>query len=449
MPAVDMKMKPFEESIALEVRKAAPAQSRLISKLPMPPHMLFFLLYNSLYLAPLLLVYVWGYSEGGNEGLVGLKQEVLAGVILLYAVGILSFFAGTRSYSFLRWSLHGPSQEIWQPCKTEISASGTLAIALTSIVFIWSKLALIPLGVYSTTYNLGMMTGGPWSFSAFCSETLVLMQILVLFSGGRRHRALFFLLSALNCISLLHGTRIFFTISVMITAFYLYSKGHLKLRRVLIYGPIAFVAMLAATYGVYLSRMSSSAGGLNAAKLISPLVYESVFSQFSIIGIVAHPDLWVVDGRLGHFFRDVVLFTTPRFLIPDKDAGLFISRFDYLSPKGAFNGYAVALLYFGIFFPIFYYAMGVFTDWLYRSSRKSGWHLILYVYISTDFFLHIMRDGLLIPLKMIINAMQIVILLCFFRWLLSFCGSHPPLRRAGLRECIHSIPSYRNTSKNL
>jgi hypothetical protein len=389
-----------------------------VPTLRLRPHMLFFLTYNALYLAPLLMVYIWGFSEGGSEDLVGLKGAIIGRVVAVYGAGILSFYAGTYAHSFLRWSTTGASKRHWQPKQSEIGVTEVSAIFLTVAVFIVSKIMLIPLGVYQT-YTLGMMTGGPWSFSAFCSETLILMQILVLFSRLRRRVPLFLALSALNGINLLHGTRVFFIISVMTFAFYLYIQGKLKFKRVVILGPIAFAMVLFAAYAVYLSRMSSSLSGVSVAALVSPLVYESVFSQSSIIGVVSHPSLWMAIGKPHLFVADVVTFTTPRIFIPDKDALLYTSQFNYLSPKGAFNGYADALLYLGYFFPLFYFFIGAATDWLYRLSRQTFWCFALYIYISTDFFLHIMRDGLLIPIKMLINAVQIAILLYIARWFVS------------------------------
>ena len=198
------------------------------------------------------------------------------------------------------------------------------------------------------------------------------------------------------------------------------------MKRVILFGPPTFFLVLCATYAVYLSRMSDVGVKLSAAQLVSPLVWESVFSQFSIIGTVSHTDLWPAMGRVGEFLKDVALFSTPRILIPDKETMLFIPRFDYLSPKGAFNGYAAALLYFGFLFPVFYYALGLFGDWLYRNSKRSPWHFILYVYFSVDFCLHIMRDGLLIPIKMLTNAVQILVLLYLANWF-SFSLSSEPI----------------------
>jgi hypothetical protein len=384
--------------------------------------MLFFLIYNALYLAPLLMVYVWGFSEGGSEGVVGVKGVIIGRVIAVYGTGILAFYAGSYAHRFLTWSGTGSSKNRWQPKQSEIGVTEVSAIILTVAVFSVSKIMLIPLGVYHN-YTLDMMAGGPWSFSAFCSETLILMQILVLFSG-LRHRVLFFLtLSALNGINLLHGTRVFFVISIMTFVFYLYIQGRLKLKRVVILGPIAFAIVLLATYAVYLSRMSSSVSSVSAGALVSPLVYESVFSQFSIIGVVSHPGLWMTIGRPGRFVADVLTFTTPRIFIPDKDALLYTEHFSYLSPKGAFNGYAEALLYLGYLFPLFYFFVGAAADWLYRLSRDTFWCFALYIYICTDFCLHIMRDGLLIPTKMLINAVQISILLYVARWFSTFLSS--------------------------
>jgi hypothetical protein len=395
-----------------------------VPALPIQPHLLFFLIYNAIYLTPLLLVYFLGFSEGGSEDLIGLKGIIIARVAAVYGMGILAFFAGTRTYAFLRWSILGTSNGAWQPRQPEIGISEKSVIFFVTLLFVGSKIALIPLGVYNT-YTIEMMTGGAWSFSAFCSETLVLIQVLVLFSRLSHRLSIFLGLCVVNGINLLHGSRVFFIINAMTALFFFYIQGKVKMKRVILFGPPAFFLVLCATYAVYLSRMSAFGMELSAGQLVSPLVYESVFSQFSIIGTVSHTDLWLATGRVGEFLKDVALFSTPRILIPDKESMLFIPRFDYLSPKGAFNGYAAALLYFGFLFPIFYYTLGLFGDWLYRSSRRSSWHFILYVYFSVDFCLHIMRDGLLIPIKMLTNAVQILVLLYLANWFSSFLSSKP------------------------
>jgi hypothetical protein len=66
---------------------------------------------------------------------------------------------------------------------------------------------------------------------------------------------------------------------------YAYIRGYLSIRRLVIAGPIASISLLGLTYFIFLVRSSVSVGGgLTAAKLLSPLVYESVFSQVSLVG---------------------------------------------------------------------------------------------------------------------------------------------------------------------
>jgi hypothetical protein len=108
----------------------------------------------------------------------------------------------------------------------------------------------------------------------------------------------------------------------------------------------------------------------------------------------------------------------PRFLAPDKDNMTYIAKLGYLSPMGAFNGYAQGLIYFGLLFPVFYFALGLTASWLYLRARTNGWWLVIYAYFTSDFLFRIMRDGYLIPIKMLINSLQIVCILIVWRSLL-------------------------------
>jgi hypothetical protein len=187
----------------------------------------------------------------------------------------------------------------------------------------------------------------------------------------------------------------------------------------LIYGPLATAGVLFFAYGVFLSRSGVSLeGALSAAKLVSPLVYESLFSQLSLLNVLNSPDLVTPLGNTIDFVRDVALNTTPRFALAEKDELQFFSSLVDLSPLGAFNGYAAGLIYFGLFFGVFYFVLGSVARWLYSQAMRSQWWLIVYAYFTADFLFRIMRDGYLIPIKMLINALQILLLLTIFRLLL-------------------------------
>jgi len=396
-----------------------------MNKWSLPPHILFFLIYNSVYFLPLLAVYLWGYAGGGAEDISVMSTSTMILIGATYAAGTIGFLAGSAFEPFLNWSVRGGSAQGWLPVWFQVSSVEVIFAAAMSVVFILSKIALIPTGVYREyAFDADLMTTAMWNFSTFCSETLILIAIMVLFQKKRYNVASFLVISALNCANLLHGTRIFFISSVMSFLAYLYVKGQITIRRIVIFGPAAFIALLAVTYLIYLSRMALSySGSLSFVQLLSPLMYESMFSQLSLINLLSHPSAWDVTGHIPRLLVDTVLFVTPRIMLPNKDAFIYIGQFSYLSPKGAFNGYAAGLIYMGLFFPAFYFCLGIIGRWLYQYSQKSAWWLILYVFYTADFLLHIMRDGYLIPIKMFVNTIQWVMILIATRWFLRIIGS--------------------------
>ncbi len=305
----------------------------------------------------------------------------------------------------------------WRPPLYTITFADKLALVGLVGVFALSKVALAPLGVYQRyAFDTGEMSGGVWSFSMFCSEAMILAAVLLLFSSSKWNVRGFLLLSAINGVNLLHGSRIFFIITVLAAVLYAYVRGHLTLRRVFIYGPLGLVALLTLAYFVFLSRTGATLeGAFSAAQLASPLVYESVFSQQSLMTLIGSPDTWDRWGHVGQFLQDIVLNTSPRLLVPEKDELVHFNEYAYLTPLGGFNGYGAGLIYFGLFFPVMYFALGAVGSWLQAKARDSAWWLVLYGYFCASTLFRIMRDGYLIPIKMLINAVQILLILTLLR----------------------------------
>ena len=81
---------------------------------------------------------------------------------------------------------------------------------------------------------------------------------------------------------------------------------------------------------------------------------------------------------------------------------------------------------------MFYFSLGVVETWLYRKAQKSSWWFILSTYFTADFLFRIMRDGFDIPMKMMINAMQLLALLYVSRYLFALIPSRPQMRVAPL-----------------
>lgn len=373
------------------------------------PHVLFFGFYNILYFLPLLLVFLWGYAGCGAAEAVSMDGPTMVRVTWIYLAGFLGFLAGALLFSLLRAAQRTPITS-WNPVGPSLRLSDRLIVALVAAIFLLSKIAIIPLGVYQEYTLTGELAGsGAWNFSMFCSETLALMSILVLFSRSRHNVRVFLVLGALNGINLLHGTRFLFIITVLAGALYSYTRGYLTLRRALILGPIALASLLVLAYVVFLSRSGASVeGAFSAARLLSPIVFESLFSQLSLVNLLRAPDLWSATGHAFNFVIDVMLNTMPRLVLPEKNGLLFFNRLAGISPLGAMNGYAAGLFYFGLFFPVLYLLLGFLASWLHMKAKTGPWWLILYAYFTADFLFRIMRDGYLIPVKMLINAIQII-----------------------------------------
>lgn len=382
----------------------------------LPPHVALFLLYNAAYLLPLVAVFVWGYSEGGAGETARVDISTMGLICGVYVLGSVAFTCGAGSFTALQHMRLG-TQRPWAAPLYTLTLADRLALVGLVGLFVLTKVALVPLGVYQRyAFDTGEMSGGVWSFSMFCSEAMILAAVLVLFSSSKWNVRGFLLLSAINGVNLLHGSRVFFVITVMAAVLYAYVRGHLTLRRVFIYGPLALLALLTLGYFVFLSRTGASLeGAFSAAQLASPLVYESVFSQQSLMTLIGSPDTWDRWGHFGQFLQDIVLNTSPRLLVPEKDELVYFNEYAYLTPLGGFNGYGAGLIYFGLFFPVMYFALGAIGSWLQAKARDSSWWLVLYGYFCASTLFRIMRDGYLIPIKMLINAVQILLILTLLR----------------------------------
>jgi hypothetical protein len=170
-------------------------------------------------------------------------------------------------------------------------------------------------------------------------------------------------------------------------------------------------------YFVFLTRSGVELDDqtFSVSHLVSPIMFEGIFSQVSLIGAIRHPEAWSAWGSIGSFLHDVGCFVIPRFLLPEKDKLLIIDQFADLSPLGAFSGYAQGLIYFGLFFPLFYFSLGCVGGWLFRQAARSRFWAMIYMYFVCDFLFRIMRDGYIIPIKMILDSVVIL-------WLVLGCS---------------------------
>lgn len=371
------------------------------------PHSWLFLAFNLVYFLPLLGVLLFNYSEGGTITAADLDPETAAKIAWIFAIGCCAFLCGSQLDVSRMWTpvdtsrrglrLFALAWPFWMVC--------SLLIAALMI----SKVLLIPAGVYSEyAFETESMTGGAWSFSMFCAESVLFLSIAALFSRSRKNVLYFWGLTALNGVNLLHGTRIFAMIAGVVFCFYLYLRGRFSWRLALLAG----VSSLAIGYLIYLTRSNIGVDDetFSVARVISPFMYEGVFSQISLIQALHNPSLWKSFGSPINFFVDAFYFVMPRVLLPQKDTMMFIDRFTDLSPLGAFSGYAQGLLYFGLAFPVFYFMLGSVAAWLFRRAKDNSFWSVLYAYFTCDFLFRVMRDGYIIPIKMFIDSL--IILAC-------------------------------------
>ena len=399
---------------------------------PVQPHLLFFWAYNLIYLLPLVVIYVWGYTDVGAIDQIGLDSRSLRAILLVYAEGLFAFSLGSIFVKVILSHLRASNASSGYSVP-DIGITEKLGIVLLAAMFIGSKAALIPLDVYRG-YVLADIEfkSGLWSFSLVCSEFVLLAATLVLFSDSRRNLLGFVVLSILNGVNLLHGTRIIFVVNLMILLLYAYLRGFLTLRRVLILGPPIFISVLLLAYAVFVSRSGVIDNSrLTTANTVSPLVYESLFSQISLRNVVNSSDIVNSTGALPSFVSDIVLGVMPRALFPDKDDLQYLERFAYMSPLGAFNGYAAGLIYFGVFWPIFYLVLGGTASWLHAKARTNAYWLILYAYFTGDVLFRFMRDGYTIPIKILVNIIELLAILLIVRALMRDLPR--PTQRAGGR----------------
>jgi len=367
------------------------------------PHSLFFLFFNVVYFIPLLGVVMFNQQEGILTA--DLDGNVMTKIAWIYLLGITAFACGSGLKTFLgRKTKPTAALQLFT-----LTRSFWVLCVVTIAVFLLSKVLLRPLGVYAEyAFDTESMTGGVWSFSMFCSESLLFLSIVVLFSTARRNLLWFFVLTGINGINLLHGTRTFFMVAAVAFCLNLYVRGKLTFKL----GFLAFCVSLALGYLVFLSRSHVEVDDqtFSPARIISPILSESILSQLPLIGTIKHPEIWSIWGSSYHFFLDTLYFVTPRFMLPGKDELLFINRFGDLSPFGGFSGYAEGLIYFGVFFPFFYFIVGIVADWLLRHARYSQFWSAIYVYFVCDFLFRLMR-GYVMDIKMLLNALTILALI--------------------------------------
>jgi O-antigen polysaccharide polymerase Wzy len=384
-------------------------------------HSLFFIFYNLVYLLPLLSFQFIEYSEGGLDKL-NFPWAILIQAAIIYGIGITSFVIGAEFPRF--FSVKKASQNALKDhTKNTLSPQFKILLILSILVYLATKVALRSVGVYETySFDAGTQVGGIWSFSAFMSEILVFLTSVILVSDDKNKKKMVLLMYLLVAINILHGTRIFtLALTLMILIYFLLRK-RVKILEFIFYSiPLSTVGLVS-FYLVFLYRSRvnlNTEDYFTISKIFGPIVYESVFTQMSLVYLLID-DNWPREGALPSFFIDLFTFTLPRFFSPDKDsASIITSAYKELSPFGGFSGYASGLIYFGVFFFIFYFTLGLFSTFIYKQSENSRVYLAIYIYLVGDILYRITRDGYMVTFKALITAPVIILFLLFFRVLTS------------------------------
>ncbi len=378
---------------------------------PLAPHSLFFLIYTAIYFVPLWIVGMSGYGEGMVAQTGTDAYTLMNRISALYLIGCTAFLLGSWSTSKLAWLLGGKENGSVNVARIPIYQIDKPLLAGLIIAFIALKILLIPVGVYTSyAFDSSAMETPIWNASMFFSESLGFVALLTLFSNLRHNVLVFTSLSLLNGINLLHGTRNFFVVSMTGAMLYAYVRKGTSLLKIALYGIASFSGAVCLAYLVYLHRQHAAFSDFSIVSVLSPITFESVFSQISLITVLGHPQMYENFGHANRFIQDVVVFTSPRFLVPNKNALLWTIRFGELSPLGASNGFAMGLLYFGYLLPLAYFLLGLGAGVLRRMATGS-FGAALYVYFCCDFVYRVQRDGYVIPAKMMINNVQILCIL--------------------------------------
>lgn len=394
------------------------------------PHILLFFFICLLYFMPLWLVSISTYAKGGVITVGEDANRVIGKISIIYMLGFFSFCLGSWSVPKLCWLLGARSTKRIDVAKCSLYISDFILLSALIAAFILSKLLLIPAGVYANyAFDAGTMDSPVWTASMLLSDAMILASIIVLFSKKRHNILLFFLIAGVNGINLLHGTRNFFVITIFVAFIYIYIRTHISIIRLSVYGALAFLSAASLGYVVYLNRSHITGAGFALLDIFSPIVFESVFSQMSLVSLLNHPILIPMIGNPIHLIKDIVVFTTPRILFESKSESVWLNQFGYLSPLGAFNGFAAGLLYFGYLFPLFYYLIGLTAGFLYRWSTNQ-YGAILYFYFTSDFLYRIARDGYTIPFKMVFNTMEMILAIILFRILVNITAQRIQLNRS-------------------
>lgn len=384
----------------------------------MLPHSVFFVIFNLIYVIPVIYVFIFGYDQGGVTDHISIDDELIVQMLWFYLAMFVSFFSGSALFGYGLKVKNG----LFNVVKADSDVVFKFVIYSVCLCLLFTKVILYREGVYgSYAFDSGAMSSKAWTISMGLSELLVVLYVYSLLAGHAKHAFLIFIFISLN---LLHGTRIFFLITVLIYLFHsIYYIKRFTKKQIILLSTVLFFFLLGLFFliFVYRSGVSLDIDNINYELLFSPIVYESLFNQISFLKMLEFLNSGAVGFSPLMFLHDVVFFTLPNFFSGSKYSILYVSKFGELSPLGGLSGYASAIIYFSWYAPVWYFLLGSICSILLRFSRGIRFVIIskmLYVYFVCDTLFRFHRDPYYIAAKMLVNNFMFVAVVFLFSWFL-------------------------------
>lgn len=351
------------------------------------------------YAGPVVLKYFIDVTGGGVEVFSLNDSRAFLTYLTIWLMAIFPFFLGFGNA--------GGTVEYVLP--RDINQTLSVAVGFLGPLYVLVKILLAKDGVYqSYAFDSDLMVGGVWSFSMFLSETFVLLFTCSLLAQNRKLAVICFALLSIN---ILHGTRIFnFASTLIFGAWYLTNQRFTK--AVILKIIFSFVGLMVAAMVVFLYRSDVDFMSVSFEQqlfyIFSPVVYESVFSQTSLLDL-ANSAFSESSCNANDFFWDFSSFVIPRILNEGKDA-ICLARYSYMQPLGAFNGIFAAYIYFGWWYCVYFFGYGLLLRRLRAARSGQYFFKVIYFYCLGNISIRIIRDGPILAGKYLVNAMIIVLL---------------------------------------
>ncbi|RJP88856.1 O-antigen polymerase, partial [Salmonella enterica subsp. enterica serovar Schwarzengrund] len=269
----------------------------------MLPHTFMFLIFNIVYMLPVAYVHFFGFSLGGVEEIFNGDPSMLADMMVFYVAVLFFYLAGS---ALLGFGIKNKNIQWIIAFDLPVIVKILFSLVLFSIVL--SKVLLYPEGVYSSyAFDSGAMASRVWNISMGLSELGIIIFTFCLVTKNIKFAVVTFLIVSLN---LLHGTRIFTLILLLMIIFYIIfiNKRISKLKLFIILS-IFFSAIVISFLIIFIIRSNVSIDNINIDLILSPIVYESLFNQISFMRMLD----WLHQGAVPFapqmLFSDSAIFT--------------------------------------------------------------------------------------------------------------------------------------------